>query len=93
MHFVSVGAITDAPFRCEVFDPPFSYWCSAHPSGGGGFQYYVPSGMDVPAALFPVRAWRPIKHYFKGRVASLGVASFAALLLHVLHGAWVRRSK
>ena len=30
---------------CEVFDPPFSYWCSAHPAGGGGFQYYVPSGM------------------------------------------------
>jgi hypothetical protein len=23
---------------CEVFDPPYSYWCSAKPAGGGGFQ-------------------------------------------------------
>ena len=23
---------------CHVFDPPFSYWCSEHPAGGGGFQ-------------------------------------------------------
>eukprot|EP00035_Acanthoeca_spectabilis_P019901 m.430160 g.430160 ORF g.430160 m.430160 type:complete len:990 (+) comp17121_c0_seq1:2833-5802(+) len=38
---------------CEVFDPPFSYWCSAHPAGGGGFQYYVPSGMQLPDAVFP----------------------------------------
>ena len=38
---------------CEVFDPPFSYWCSAHPAGGGGFQYYVPSGMDISGGIFP----------------------------------------
>jgi hypothetical protein len=38
---------------CEVFSPPFSYWCSAHPAGGGGFQYYVPSGMALPADTFP----------------------------------------
>jgi hypothetical protein len=46
---------------CEVFDPPFSYWCSAHPAGGGGFQYYVPSGMELPNSTFPSglepRAW------------------------------------
>jgi hypothetical protein len=38
---------------CEVFDPPFSYWCSAKPAGGGGFQYYVPSGMVLPSGTFP----------------------------------------
>jgi hypothetical protein len=38
---------------CEVFSPPFSYWCSASPHGGGGFQYYVPSGMVVPNGTFP----------------------------------------
>ena len=38
---------------CEVFSPPFSYWCSAHPAGGGGFQYYVPSGMVVANGTFP----------------------------------------
>eukprot|EP00037_Helgoeca_nana_P024366 m.258539 g.258539 ORF g.258539 m.258539 type:complete len:924 (+) comp26623_c0_seq1:107-2878(+) len=38
---------------CEVFSPPFSYWCSAHPAGGGGFQYYVPSGMQLPSDTFP----------------------------------------
>lgn len=24
---------------CSHFTPSFSYWCSLHPSGGGGFQY------------------------------------------------------
>lgn len=38
---------------CEVFSPPFSYWCSAKPAGGGGFQYYVPSGMKLPSNTFP----------------------------------------
>ena len=35
------------------FDPPFSYWCALHPAGGGGFQYYVPSGVDLDAASAP----------------------------------------
>eukprot|EP00912_Choanoflagellata_sp_UC4_P000607 UC4_evm1s378 len=38
---------------CSHFTPPFSYWCSLHPSGGGGFQYYVPSGMIWPDESFP----------------------------------------
>ena len=38
---------------CVNFDPPFSYWCSAHPAGGGGFQYYVPSGMSVAPGVLP----------------------------------------
>ncbi len=36
---------------CENFDPPFSYWCSTAPAGGGGFQYYVPSGVDLPVSI------------------------------------------
>lgn len=64
---------------CDNFEPPFSYWCSAHPvrlhanypalpllarlprpppprvsqSGGGGFQYYVPSGVTLSPGLLP----------------------------------------
>ena len=38
---------------CHVFDPPFSYWCSEHPAGGGGFQYYVPSGATLAAHALP----------------------------------------
>jgi hypothetical protein len=39
---------------CAVFDPPFSYWCSAHPRGGGGFQYFVPSGLIWPNGALPL---------------------------------------
>jgi hypothetical protein len=35
------------------FDPPFSYWCAEKPAGGGGFQYYVPSGVTLAAAAAP----------------------------------------
>ena len=38
---------------CAVFDPPFSYWCSPHPRGGGGFQYFVPAGVEHAAGDFP----------------------------------------
>ena len=37
--------------RCSARS--FSYWCSAHPAGGGGFQYYVPSGMQLANGTFP----------------------------------------
>ena len=37
---------------CEVFDPPFSYWCSEHPAGGGGFQYC--ERYRRPAGVFPL---------------------------------------
>jgi hypothetical protein len=39
-----------------VFDPPFSYWCSEHPKGGGGFQYFVPSGLVWPTGALPINA-------------------------------------
>ncbi len=30
---------------CSVYDPPVSYWCSEHPSGGGAFAFRTPSGV------------------------------------------------
>ena len=57
---------------CSVYDPPVSYWCSAHPSGGGAFAFRTPSGLtpkpnalphlpyrDVTDAVFFV--WRPYR--------------------------------
>eukprot|EP00750_Incisomonas_marina_P029589 INCI7199.2.p1 GENE.INCI7199.2~~INCI7199.2.p1 ORF type:complete len:934 (-),score=146.71 INCI7199.2:719-3520(-) len=55
---------------CSVYDPPVSYWCSEHPSGGGAFAFRTPQGVtphegslpnspyaDVSQAVFFV--WRP----------------------------------
>ena len=57
---------------CSVYDPPVSYWCSEHPSGGGAFAFRTPSGVtpkpgalphapykDASEALFFV--WRPYR--------------------------------
>eukprot|EP01079_Euglenida_sp_SAG-EU17-18_P004529 gene4529-4757_t len=57
---------------CSVYDPPVSYWCSEHPSGGGAFAFRTPSGItpqqgalpnhpykDPSTALFFV--WRPAR--------------------------------
>jgi hypothetical protein len=57
---------------CSVYDPPVSYWCSEHPSGGGAFAFRTPSGVtpkagalpnspykDVSEAIFNV--WRPAR--------------------------------
>jgi len=52
---------------CSVYDPPVSYWCSEHTSGGGAFAFRTPTGVtyDFPngpyknpedATLF---VWRP----------------------------------
>jgi len=56
---------------CSVYDPPVSYWCSEHPSGGGAFAFRTPRGVtpgdatlpnspyaDVSQAVFFV--WRPV---------------------------------
>eukprot|EP00746_Dinoflagellata_sp_MGD_P024026 gnl/MRDRNA2_/MRDRNA2_156394_c0_seq1.p1 gnl/MRDRNA2_/MRDRNA2_156394_c0~~gnl/MRDRNA2_/MRDRNA2_156394_c0_seq1.p1 ORF type:complete len:753 (-),score=145.08 gnl/MRDRNA2_/MRDRNA2_156394_c0_seq1:61-2085(-) len=54
---------------CSVYDPPVSYWCSEHPSGGGAFAFRTPTGVayDFPhgpyehgedATLF---VWRPAR--------------------------------
>jgi len=57
---------------CGVYDPPVSYWCSQHPSGGGAFAFRTPSGLtplkgalpnspykNPSTALFNV--WRPAR--------------------------------
>ena len=38
---------------CAVYDPPFSYWCSKNPAGGGGFQYYTPGGVTLVDSGLP----------------------------------------
>ncbi len=38
---------------CSVYDPPVSYWCSEHPSGGGAFAFRTPSGVAVPHNALP----------------------------------------
>lgn len=54
---------------CSVYDPPVSYWCSEHPSGGGAFAFRTPSGLSYKfpngpyshpedAVLF---VWRPAR--------------------------------
>ena len=63
-YMIGVGGL------CSVYDPPVSYWCSEHPSGGGAFAFRTPSGVtpkpgalphmpykDPQTALFFV--WRP----------------------------------
>jgi len=57
---------------CSVYDPPVSYWCSEHPSGGGAFAFRTPTGVvatpktlpnspykDASDAIFFV--WRPAR--------------------------------
>ena len=52
--FTHYGGGINGP--CEVFDPPFSYWCQAKPQGGGGFQYFVPSGFVYAPGSLPFNA-------------------------------------
>ena len=64
-YMVGVGG------HCSLYTPPVSYWCSAHPSGGGAFSFRVPSGLTykklkkysqkVASKSNPaiVNAWRP----------------------------------
>jgi len=57
---------------CSVYDPPVSYWCSEHPSGGGAFAFRTPSGMTPKAGALPnspykdvseaiINVWRPAR--------------------------------
>ena len=56
--------------QCSVYTPPFSYWCSETPQGGGASQFVVPSGLTCSAGTLPnapyaslsggrITAWRP----------------------------------
>jgi len=38
---------------CSVYDPPVSYWCSEHPSGGGAFAFRTPSGVSPRKGVLP----------------------------------------
>ena len=42
--------------HCDIYDPPVSYWCSEHPSGGGAFAFRAPSGLQYPASV-PLKKW------------------------------------
>jgi len=46
-YMIGVGGL------CSVYDPPVSYWCSEHPSGGGAFAFRTPSGMTPKAGALP----------------------------------------
>ena len=57
---------------CEIYDPPVSYWCSEHTSGGGAFPFRVPRGVVVDPAHLPnspykdasqaiLNVWRPAR--------------------------------
>lgn len=57
---------------CSVYDPPVSYWCSEHPSGGGAFAFRTPSGVTPNAGVLPnapykdvsqaiLNVWRPAR--------------------------------
>jgi len=46
-YMIGIGGL------CSVYDPPVSYWCSEHPSGGGAFAFRTPSGVTPHAGAFP----------------------------------------
>jgi len=57
---------------CSVYDPPVSYWCSQHPSGGGAFPFRTPSGVRVKPGVLKnapytdvsgmvINIWRPAR--------------------------------
>jgi hypothetical protein len=54
---------------CSVYDPPVSYWCSEHPSGGGAFAFRTPTGMAYKFPHGPYQhgedarlfVWRPAR--------------------------------
>lgn len=50
---------------CSVYDPPVSYWCSEHPSGGGAFAFRTPSGIAPnPGALPHLPYAKPLDALF-----------------------------
>ena len=57
---------------CDIYDPPVSYWCSEHTSGGGAFAFRVPAGVAVNKSALPnspyknpsqaiMNVWRPAR--------------------------------
>lgn len=62
-YMIGVGGL------CSVYDPPVSYWCSEHPSGGGAFAFRTPSGVIYKSPNGPYEhgedarffVWRPAR--------------------------------
>eukprot|EP00434_Breviolum_minutum_P016993 symbB.v1.2.014992.t1/scaffold1092.1/size138572/3 len=62
-YMIGVGGL------CSVYDPPVSYWCSEHPSGGGAFPFRTPSGVIYKPPNGPYEhgedarffVWRPAR--------------------------------
>ena len=52
-YMIGIGGL------CSVYDPPVSYWCSEHPSGGGAFAFRTPSGVSPKTGALPNS---PYKH-------------------------------
>jgi hypothetical protein len=46
---------------CSVYDPPVSYWCSEHPSGGGAFAFRTPSGVIPSEGALPNAPYQSVK--------------------------------
>ena len=81
---------------CSVYDPPVSYWCSEHPSGGGAFAFRTPTGVVATPQTLPNSpykdasdieffVWRPArwasKNAFPPRICSTILTDrFVALL-------------
>jgi hypothetical protein len=45
---------------CSVYDPPVSYWCSEHPSGGGAFAFRTPIAVQPKANVLPHSPYKNI---------------------------------
>lgn len=45
---------------CSVYDPPVSYWCSEHPSGGGAFPFRTPSGVVAGQKVLPNSPYKTV---------------------------------
>ena len=65
-YMIGVGGL------CSVYDPPVSYWCSEHPSGGGAFAFRTPTGVTPNKGALPnapykdvsqavLNVWRPAR--------------------------------
>jgi hypothetical protein len=45
---------------CTVYDPPVSYWCSQHTSGGGAFAFRTPSGVTPKSGALPNSPYKDV---------------------------------
>jgi hypothetical protein len=46
---------------CSVYEPPVSYWCSEHPSGGGAFAFRTPSGVVPKKGVLPNAPYKSVE--------------------------------